>query len=203
MTSESTFDTLRLHGYLDRFQKGDQDAADALLRATCGRLENLARKMLKGFPNVKRWADTDDVLQNASMRLLRSLQTLRPATTRDFVNLAATNIRRELLDLARHFRNRCGPDPKVGPKVGDPGGTADSDLDLWADFHEQVDLLPIEEREVVALTFYHGWTQAEIAELFHVDERTIRRRWRGACVRLSDALGGRSPFLGPGGPARL
>ena len=67
MTSESTFDTLRLHGYLDRFQTGDQDAADALLRATCGRLENLARKMLKGFPNVKRWADTDDVLQNASI----------------------------------------------------------------------------------------------------------------------------------------
>jgi hypothetical protein len=65
MSCESTFDTLRLHGYLDRFQTGDQDAADALLRATCGRLENLARKMLKGFPNVKRWADTDDVLQNA------------------------------------------------------------------------------------------------------------------------------------------
>ena len=28
------------------------------------------------------------------------------------------------------------------------------------------------------LTFYHGWTQAEIAELFQVDERTIRRRWQ-------------------------
>jgi RNA polymerase sigma-70 factor (ECF subfamily) len=193
MTSESTFDTIRLHGYLDRFQAGDREAADALVRVTCGRLELLARKMLQGFPNVKRWADTDDVLQNALMRLLRTLQSLRPETTRDFVNLAATHIRRELLDLARHFRNRAGPNPDAGPDVADPGAAADSDLDLWAGFHEQVDLLPVEEREVVALTFYHGWTQVEIGELFQVDERTVRRRWRSACVRLSDALGGRLP----------
>jgi RNA polymerase sigma factor (sigma-70 family) len=50
--------------------------------------------------------------------------------------------------------------------------------------------LPAEEREVVGLTFYHGWTQAQIAELFSVDERTIRRRWRSACQRLGKALGG-------------
>jgi DNA-directed RNA polymerase specialized sigma24 family protein len=32
--------------------------------------------------------------------------------------------------------------------------------------------------------FYHGWTQVKIAELFGVDERTIRRRWATACDRL-------------------
>jgi RNA polymerase sigma-70 factor (ECF subfamily) len=193
MSNESTFNTMRLHGYLDRFRAGDQEAADALVRVTCGRLEYLARKMLKGFPNVKRWADTDDVLQSALLRLLRTLQNLRPETTRDFVNLAATHIRRELIDLARHFRNRVGPNAEAVPEVADPGAAAESDLEVWAGFHEQVDRLPVEEREVVALTFYHGWKQAEIAELFQVDERTIQRRWRAACVRLSDALGGRLP----------
>jgi RNA polymerase sigma factor (sigma-70 family) len=193
MNGESTFDTIRMHGYLDRFQSGDREAADALLRVTGVRLEHLARKMLQRFPNVKRWADTDDVLQSALVRLLRTLQSLRPQTTRDFVNLAATHIRRELIDLARHFRNRIGPSAESGPEVADAGTAAESDLELWAGFHEQVDRLPAEEREVVALTFYHGWKQAEIAALFQVDERTVRRRWRSACVRLSDALGGRLP----------
>jgi RNA polymerase sigma factor (sigma-70 family) len=52
-----------------------------------------------------------------------------------------------------------------------------------------VDELPIEEREVVGLVFYHGWTQVRIAELFNVDERTIRRRWSNACERLRELIG--------------
>jgi DNA-directed RNA polymerase specialized sigma24 family protein len=51
----------------------------------------------------------------------------------------------------------------------------------------------MEERGVISLICYHGWPQAQIAELFQVDERTIRRRWRSACQRLSEALGGRLP----------
>jgi RNA polymerase sigma-70 factor (ECF subfamily) len=67
------------------------------------------------------------------------------------------------------------------------------DFDLWARFHEAVDELPEEEREVVGLVFYHGWTQARIADLFDVDERTIRRRWSAACRRLRELVGGYVP----------
>ena len=52
-------------------------------------------------------ADTGDVLQNSTIRLLRSLQTMRPATTRDYFNLAAVHIRRELIDLARRCKGRA------------------------------------------------------------------------------------------------
>ena len=45
--------------------------------------------MLRGFPNVRRWADTDDVLQSALMRLLHTLQATRPEDTRHFADLAA------------------------------------------------------------------------------------------------------------------
>jgi RNA polymerase sigma factor (sigma-70 family) len=53
--------------------------------------------------------------------------------------------------------------------------------------------LPAEEREVMGLVFYHGLTQKQIAELFQVDERTIRRRWRAACLQLQRLLGGQLP----------
>jgi RNA polymerase sigma factor (sigma-70 family) len=198
--TESTFDTLRLHNCLDRLRAGDRQAADALLRATCGRLEQLAHKMLKGFPNVKRWADTDDVLQSALLRLLHTLEALRPESTRHYVNLAALHIRRELLDLARHFRSRLdqprgaiNDESGMNPIDAAPDCAGTGDLELWRAFHEAVEELPLEEREVVSLTFYHGWTQPQIAELFAVDERTVRRRWRAACLRLSEAVGGRLP----------
>jgi RNA polymerase sigma-70 factor (ECF subfamily) len=201
MTPDSSFDTIQLHAYIERFRAGDRPATDAFLRRVCGRLERLARSMLRAFPNVRRWADTDDVLQTALMRLLHTLQATQPESTRHFANLAALHIRRELLDLARHYRNRLDrPGGAAGSQDGagaadpaDPNSAVTDDLDLWSAFHEQVDQLPVEEREVVGLTFYHGWTQVQIAELFQVDERTVRRRWRSASLKLTEALGGRLP----------
>jgi RNA polymerase sigma factor (sigma-70 family) len=196
MAPDSSFDTVHLHAYLERHRAGDRAATEALLRRIGDRLERLARTMLRGFPTVRRWADTNDVLQGALLRLLHALRATQPESTRHFANLAAMHIRRELLDLARHFRHRldppCGAD-EATTDVPDPNGAAAGELELWRAFHEQVEKLPAEEREVVGLAFYHGWTQAEIAELFGVDERTIRRRWRAASLKLSDALGGRLP----------
>jgi RNA polymerase sigma-70 factor (ECF subfamily) len=160
------------------------------------RLEKLARRMCKGFPNVRGWAETGDVLQGSLIRLFRTLLSIRPATTRDFFNLAAVHIRRELIDLARHYSGKamvqfdpCGSDSSGVARPAEPASPVPEDFDLWVRFHEAVDALPTEEREVVGLVFYHGWTQAKIADLFRVDERTIRRRWAAACRRLRDRVG--------------
>ncbi|MBN8909704.1 MAG: hypothetical protein J0H99_24595, partial [Rhodospirillales bacterium] len=54
-----------------------------------------------------------DVIQASWMRLLKTLENLRPESMRDFFNLAAVHVRRELLDLARRalagrgFRDNC------------------------------------------------------------------------------------------------
>src|SRR5213078_3815293 len=61
-------------------------------------------KMLGQFPAVKSWEDTHDVMQNSLLRLLRSLRELRPNSTREFFGLASEQIRRELLDLVKHYR---------------------------------------------------------------------------------------------------
>jgi RNA polymerase sigma factor (sigma-70 family) len=192
---EPEFDTIRLHACIDQMRSGDSRGADRLLRQVGDRLERLARRMIKSFPNVSRWTDTEDVLQSALVRLLHSLRALSPAHTRDFFNLAAVHIRRELLDLARQYRHHL--DPAHGEAqdhsdalaaIPDHGNSA-QDLDLWTAFHEEVERLPAEEREVIGLTFYHGWTQAQIAELFGVDERTIRRRTKVARTKLTCILG--------------
>ena len=187
------FNTLMLQDCLDRWRAGDRTAADELLRAVLTRLEKLAARMIRGFPNVRGQADTDDVLQNSVMRLLRTLRCLRPKTPRDFFNLAAVHIRRELIDLARRSRGKetvpLNPGSSDAPRPNEPVAPAMADTDQWVRFHEAVDQLPLEEREVVGLVFYHGWTQNKIAELFQVDERTIRRRWASACQKIRDTAG--------------
>jgi RNA polymerase sigma-70 factor (ECF subfamily) len=192
-------DTLNLRRWLDRIEAGDLAARDELLRATCGRLERLARKMLRRFPRVRRWAQTDDVLQSALLRLLRALREVRPANTREFFALAATQISRELLDLARHFYGPQGEGANhasLPARNGQPGpecepadeGDDPEDLERWCTFHREVERLPKEEREVVGLIYYHGWTQTQVAELLRIGERTVRRRWEAALVKLHQAL---------------
>lgn len=199
--SEPAFDSILLRKCLDRWRGGDRTAIDDLLRAVGTRLEKLSRRMTQSFPNVRSVADSADVLQSSLIRLLRTLQVLRPPTTRDFFNLAAVHIRRELLDLARRCKKRKPHVPLVTTDDSNrhPGAPAPpaampaADFDLWVRFHQAVDALPSEEREVVGLVFYHGWTQAQIAELFGVDERTVRRRWSHACQSLRELIGGDVP----------
>ena len=199
--SNSSLETVQMHAYVRRWQAGDASAANELFESIGQRLEHLARRMLRGYPNVRCWVDTADVFQGAVWRLLNTLQKLEPATTRDFFNLAAAHVRRELLDLARRHsgKNRPGSGPPVdedsslAPSAPDSLGV--DELELWGRFHEAVEKLPAEEREVFSLAFYHGWTQPRIAELFQVNERTVRRRWQAACIQLSRLVGGHLPTL--------
>ncbi|HEY1187582.1 MAG TPA: sigma-70 family RNA polymerase sigma factor [Gemmata sp.] len=191
--SASTFDSAHLHDCLRRWREGEREAADELLRGTGARLEKLARRMIRSFPNVRSLVDTGDVLSSSMMRLLRSLRTMRPATTRDYFNLAAVHIRRELLDLARRCKSKPFPHDVPGAIELEPDVETPSDFEFWVRFHQVVDKLPVEEREVVGLVFYHGWKQAQIAALFGIDERTVRRRWHRACENLRTLLGGDYP----------
>jgi RNA polymerase sigma-70 factor (ECF subfamily) len=199
LVSEPSPQTTQLHRWLNRIDAGDLTARDELLRSVVGRLEGLARKMLRRFPGVRRWAETDDVLQNALMRLLRALQNIRPHSMREFFGLAAQQMRRELLDLARHYYGPHGeganhashaPANDSSAPAHEPPDRANEpdDLERWCAFHQEVENLPTEEREVVGLIFYHGWKQAEVAELFQISERTVRRRWESALVKLHGTL---------------
>ena len=195
--SEASVDTVWIHDRVLRWQGGDAGAADELLRATGLRLERMTRKMLRHYPAIRDWAETGDVLQGSVLRLLNTLQRLRPESTRHFNNLAVVHIRRELLDLARRFQReaftRLAPTGQAGNGHG-PGLSAvpdrvDSDLEWWCRFHKAVEQLSPAEGEVISLVFYHGWTQVQVARLLEIDERTVRRRWQAACLRLQELVG--------------
>jgi RNA polymerase sigma-70 factor (ECF subfamily) len=188
---------------VDRVRRGDGEASNELLQRAGARLEELARSMLGKFPSVGRFEETGDVLTGASMRLLRALKVVRPANTRAFFGLAAEQIRRELIDLARRHFGRHGWAANLESNAQSPDSSAavlglccepiDADeppeeLEAWAAFHVAVGGLPAEEREVFNLRYYHGWKEKDIAELLQMEGRTVRRKWRHACLHLNALL---------------
>jgi RNA polymerase sigma-70 factor (ECF subfamily) len=175
----------------------DEDAArDALLDHACDRLLRLTRKMFHARPDLRRWEQTDDVFQNAMLRLHRALKDVKPESVRHFFNLAAVMIRRTLLDLVKHHRGHAARHHTDGQPPDEEGGAihdrADQpeDLESWSTFHAQVETLPDEEREVVNLVWYEGLTQEEAANVLGISLRTLKRRWHSARCRLYDALNG-------------
>jgi len=188
--SDSPAGTVQLQALLDQ---GDDQAYAELLTLAAARLQKLARKMLWDFPRLRRWEETDDVFQTAALKLHRSLSEVRPETVKDFLGLAATQIRRTLIDLARHHYGPegQGANHESGTHYERTGKTdAPETLAAWAEFHEQVEQLPEPEREVFQLLWYSGVLQREAAELLGISERTVLRRYYRARLQLRNTLHG-------------
>jgi RNA polymerase sigma-70 factor (ECF subfamily) len=185
--------------WIDRLRAGDARARDELLTCASERLRRLTRKMLRDYPGVRQFEETDDVFQNAAVRLHRALCEAAPASGRDFIRLAAAQIRRELIDLARHYRSQAaGPLPAGGETDGPPGDPPETTQDPgrladWGEFHCQIAALPDEEREVFDLLWYQGLSQAEAAAVIQVSLKTLKRRWQAARRQLYRALDGKLP----------
>ncbi len=189
---------------LDRLRAGDDSARDRLIALAQGRFVALARAMLRRYPHVRRWEETDDLLQAALMRLHRGLAVVRPEGVAHFDNLAATQIRRELIDLARSYHGPEGVGANHHTDGIDPGGRLarvaegsgqPETLEGWASFHEAVERLPEEEREVMELLWYDGLTHAQAAESLGVATKTVQRRWASARLMIRDALHGERPQI--------
>jgi RNA polymerase sigma-70 factor (ECF subfamily) len=164
--------------------------------------------MAKGYRGVRRWEETGDVFQNAMLRLWKSLEEVAPSNALDFFKFAATQIRRELIDLARHHygpqgeganhatnivgKNGSGRVVAAHEQAADPHGEPIR-LALWTEFHHQVEKLPDEEREVFDLLWYQGMKQEDAAVVLGVTSRTVKNRWRNARIHLTEALGGELP----------
>lgn len=191
---------------IDRMLAGDETYRHVLIGHAYERLRLLARKLLGGYPGIRRWEQTDDVLQNASTRLWKSLKDVAPKDVREFFALAATQIRRELIDLSRHYYgpqgiganyatdDHTGREPSPGNEKPDPTDDP-ATLTEWTELHERVRELPEEQRETFDLLYYHGLSQPEAAEVLGISLRTLKRRWRDTRRSVFAAYHGTRPGM--------
>jgi len=191
---------------LKQLADGDLSARDRIIELIADRLHALAHRMLGRFPGVRRWEDTDDVFQNAAMRLHRALAAMQVESPRSIMALAATQLHRELIDLARRHNGPSSYAANHGTNVL-PASAGESEpfrhidrspapetgLDRWTLFHEAIARLPEEEREIFHLVWYLGADQKTIASLLSCSERTVKYRWRSAREAVRAALDGQPP----------
>jgi RNA polymerase sigma-70 factor (ECF subfamily) len=193
----------RLENLLSRLAAGDPGGRDDLIAIGSERMRGIAHRMLRTFPTVRRWDETDDVVQNAAIRLYRALSQITPRDPRGFMGLAAVQVRRELLDLARkhagpesyganHETNVQRVDGQDSPKIEMAPSVLDNpdQLERWTKLHDEAGKLPEEEREVFHLVWYMGLKQEEIASLLGCSVRTVKRRWDSAKMLIARAVGG-------------
>jgi RNA polymerase sigma factor (sigma-70 family) len=191
---------------LDALRAGDPAARAELLRISRERILLMTRRMMAKYAAVRRWEESDDVLQNVLLRLHRTLEKVPLESPRHFLALAAVHVRRELIDLARHYFGPQGvganhatpdaasPDAVIAEAACAPGTDDSAGPVSWQELHEQIAALPDEERETVDLLWYHGMSQEEVAALLGVSVRTVRRLWQKARLQLATALRGELPL---------
>lgn len=200
----------RIGALLERLADGTADTnaiRSGLFDIAYARMQTLASRMIRSFPAVRRWDDTADVVQAAALRLHRALPDVDLRDPRHLLRLAALQIRRELLDLARrysspdsfaahHETNALATADGVVMKVdraADPLAEPADRLESWTRLHDAVATLPDDDRELFDLVWFMGATQHDIAALTGSSPRTVRRRWDEIKRRLVAALDGDNP----------
>ncbi len=191
-----------VESWLERLRMGDRRAVGELIRSAQNRLRRIAESLRARFPVVARWEDTDDVCQNASLRLVELLDRETPADAAHFFRLSARIMRRQLIDLARRYRGpashaahhaTAGPAANRQsrfPQAADAVVTTHDPQKLmqWTHLHEAVETLPDELRDVFELMYYHGFKQVEVQKLLGCDSKTVRKRWLRARLVIQKAL---------------
>ena len=129
------------------------------------------------------------------------MEVVTPQSPRHFWNLAALQLRRELIDLAHHYfgpeglgtnHHTDGPDEARGQALERSAGEEEQPVSLeeWRCFHEWVEEPPEEDREVFDLLWYQGLTQEQAASVLSVSLSTVKRAGRlHACASVERCPG--------------
>jgi len=191
--SEQRFDSL-IAGLSAPDQAARLAARDALVAAAIDHMRSVAHRMTRGFPQ-------------ASLRLTRALDAVVPTDGRHLLNLIATQVRRELIDLARRYAGAesfaryhetnlghvDGQDVFRSDSAEDPVNPDLEGVSSWTRFHEAADTLNEEDRELFNLVWYLGLSQERAAKALGYSVRTIARRWDVVKQCLVRQLKGQAP----------
>jgi RNA polymerase sigma factor (sigma-70 family) len=188
--------TAYLQTLLDRVLDGEA-ARKELLIQVCPRLEKLARVMFRqDFPALGGMHDTGSVLSESWLRLTQAWSTVSLPTVADFFRFAAHKMRQVLLDMARQYRKEQERYVRPGPVSADesadpPAEHADrtnldpAHLAQWTEFHQRMEELPEDEKQVADLHWYMDLSFAEIARMLGTTEGIVKYRWKTIKPKLA------------------
>jgi RNA polymerase sigma-70 factor (ECF subfamily) len=166
--------------FIDCIRGGDRAALDALLaehRQVC---------LTRAWRIVGNGADAEDVVQEAFLRLMRTLDAYDGSVP--FGAWLGQLVQTASLNARLAAKRRRGREEKAAAPPEAPGSTADDDARL-AQLRRMVEELPPELRTPIELRFFTGLSQKEAAERLGVTENAVALRIRRGKERLRRRLG--------------
>jgi RNA polymerase sigma factor (TIGR02999 family) len=179
-----------LTALLQRAQQGDAAAAEAFFEESYPVLRKLARARLRGHVRTPT-LDTGSRVQEACLRFAAAGR-LQLADSLHFRRWAARVMRSVIVDIARRRRaeRRGGGQARLTLTTDLPMPDTGSE-DLIVRVHEALDeFAAVDARaaQVVELRYFAGMSEAEVAAVLGVTERTVRRDWEKARLMLAQMM---------------
>jgi RNA polymerase sigma factor (TIGR02999 family) len=180
---------------LQRAAGGDRAALDAVYTSLYPELKRIARSRLRQQGRAESVSTT--MLVHESFVRLVGARDLRLEDRRHFFAYAAKTMRNIIIDTAREHLAECRGGGVEHLTLGDADsdamqiadGGASDELVRVGDALRELETVDPELAELVEMRYFGGYSEAEIAELQGVNERTVRRRWDKARAWLFMALG--------------
>ena len=177
---------------LRRVADGDRAALDAVYASLYPELKRIARARLHSQGDGG-GLQTTMVVHESFLRLAAT-PGAQLLDRKHFFAYAARTMRSVIVDAAREsLALRRGGDAThltLGSAEPVAAEAASDELLRVNDALAELESIDPELAQVVEMRYFGGYTEAEIAELFGVTERTVRRRWDKARAWLYVALGG-------------
>jgi RNA polymerase sigma factor (TIGR02999 family) len=174
---------------LSALEQGKGQAADELLPLVYDELRKLAAGKLSLLPPVQTLQATA-LVHEAYLRLLGAEKN-QWRNRRHFFAAAAEAMRHILIDRARR-RSRLRHGANAGrvdlDQIEIPEPARDEVLLQLNDALDELQTVSPERAEIVKLRFFAGFSEAEIAGLLNLSERSVQRHWSCAKAWLFERI---------------
>jgi len=180
---------------ISEWQRGNKAAENSLFDALYRRLHSKALQVLRNEAPGQSMGPTA-LVHEAYLRLERS-ERLEILDRYHFLKLVAKVMHQILVDRARARRSEKRGGELVRLEDADQLVRTDADADEILAVDLALLSLKRQSRrqaELVELKYYAGYTLEESAAVMGVSERTARRDWDVARVRLQEAIDGAAPL---------
>jgi RNA polymerase sigma-70 factor (ECF subfamily) len=130
--------------------------------------------------------DVEDLYQETWLRVVRAAPRFDPG--RRF----STWLFQIAVNLCRDWHRREPPQPEDPARIEALAGSAEANdrIDAAIDAHRLLAALPEAQRSVVILRYYHGLSEADVAEILGCPRGTVKSRLHYAMARLGTLVRG-------------